>query len=123
MLDLDEERALKYILSRLRAKLDSLGDYGYDVYIPGVIRRYLVSEERQYDPDERRVRELSPHFYAAAWELCRRGIIRPGVSRMGLQSTDDGSAGNGYSITPFGRTWLQESDRDDFVPTDPVALR
>lgn len=116
---MDQERALKFMLNRLRRTPGSLGAYGYDVYIPSVIRTYLRDEEGQSWPDESRVRDLSPAFYAAAWELCRRGIIRPGVARMGLQATDDGSAGNGYSITPFGRTWLQEADLDAFVPTEP----
>jgi hypothetical protein len=93
------------------------------MYIPNVIRSYVQSHEGLHPhfdhAAQNRVYDLSPHFYAAAWELCRRGIIRPGVRRMGEQDTSDGSAGNGYSITPFGRTWLAESDRDDFVPTEP----
>jgi hypothetical protein len=38
---------------------------------------------------------------------------------MGGQSTDDGNAGNGYSLTPFGKTWIEESGHADFVPTEP----
>ncbi len=60
-----------------------------------------------------------PEFYAAGWELCRRGILRPGVREYGAQVTEQGSAGSGYSITPFGRQWLAEADRDDYVPTEP----
>lgn len=67
----------------------------------------------------RYLEELSPHFYSAAWELCRRGILRPGVAVHGAQATPDGSAGNGYSVTPFGREWVSESGQDDFVPTEP----
>src|SRR5262249_52722833 len=67
--------------------------------------------------------KLSPLFIAAAWELCRRGILRPGVQHFGLQATDEGSAGAGYSITPFGRTWLKESaGRYDYVPTEPTRF-
>ena len=62
--------------------------------------------------------EISRHFYSAAWELCTRGILRPGVTEYGAQSTQDGSGGNGYSVTPFGRQWLSETDRDIFVPTE-----
>lgn len=116
----DEELALNYMLKRLRQKPDGCGNYGYDVYVPAIMRAYGAEEERlQWDDLERRIKELSPHFYAAAWELCRRGIIRPGIRRLNEQETRDGSAGNGYSLTPFGRTWLAESDRNDFVPTEP----
>ena len=58
-------------------------------------------------------------MYAAAWELCRRGILRPGVRQYQEQATPGGSAGDGYSITPFGRQWLAEATQDDFVPTEP----
>lgn len=95
-------------------------NYGYDIYIPNVIRWHLEhSGVRDHPETMRQIRALSSLFYAAAWELCRRGIIRPGVREMGLQATEGGSAGDGYSITPFGEEWAAESDRDDFVPTEP----
>jgi len=119
--DVNEEDAFKYIVSSLRNRpILKCASYGYDVYLPGIIRHYVEHHEGLQDHQaERCCRELSPHFYAAAWELCRRGIVRPGIRLMGEQSTPDGSAGNGYSITPFGYTWIAESDRDDFVPTEP----
>jgi len=95
--------------------------YGYDVYIPNVIRAYLSKKGIDADRSDgsSQLKELSPDFYAAAWELCRRGIIRPGVRIFGSQATDDGSGGNGYSVTPFGKQWIEESDKDTFVPTEP----
>lgn len=95
-------------------------NYGYDVYVPNVMRWHLrESGVRDRQEIERRLQGLSSVFYAAAWELCRRGIVRPGVREMGLQATDSGSAGDGYSITPFGTQWASEAERDDFVPTEP----
>ena len=82
-----------------------------------MIRAYL--EQKRIDQIDKSLTKLSPLFYNAAWELCRRGIIRPGISEYGAQDTQDGSAGNGYSITPFGQQWLQEDASDDFVPTEP----
>jgi hypothetical protein len=120
---MNTEDALTYLIAWLRQPMPGpYPSYGYDVYLPNIIRTYLaqrgeVDQNRQ--ADERKVRELSPAFYAAAWDLCRRGILRPGVCVMGAQATNEGAAGNGYSVTPFGRTWLAESDRDDFVPTEP----
>jgi hypothetical protein len=35
------------------------------------------------------------------------------------QATASGSSGDGYTVTPFGEQWLAESDKDDFVPTEP----
>lgn len=62
---------------------------------------------------------MMPMLYAAAWDLCRRGILRPGVEAFDAQATADGASGNGYSITPFGEQWLKEAESDDFVPTEP----
>ena len=98
-------------------------NYGYDVYLSNVICWYLhESGERDQqavlDP-ELSIPTLWPAFVAAAWELCRRGVIRPGVRQLHTQSTEQGSAGEGYSVTPFGVQWAAESDRDDFVPTEP----
>src|SRR5712691_12980162 len=126
---MNDEDALNYLIRWLRNPQETMySNYGYDVYIPNIIRLY-VQENESLNPShftfnarieaDNRIEELSPYFYAAAWDLCRRGILRPGVRRMREQETPDGSAGNGYSITPFGRTWLAESDRDDFVPTEP----
>ncbi len=93
--------------------------FGYDIDLPALIKTYLRKDGIQHLEADQKVAELIPHFYAAAWELCRRGIIRPGVNRYLGQATADGNAGNGYSITPFGKRWLEESDRDDFIPTEP----
>jgi len=118
---MNEEEAFHYIIHFLRNRpVIKYSSYGYDLYLPGIIQHYAEKHEVLEDQDVyRRTVELSPYFYAAAWELCRRGIIRPGIRAMDLQSTPDGSAGNGYSITPFGKVWLSESDRDDYIPTEP----
>ena len=39
----------------------------------------------------------------AAWELCRRGIMRPSVRFLGQSGTADGT---GYSLTTLGQRWI-----------------
>jgi hypothetical protein len=120
---MNQEDAEKFLVSYIRQPLGGgYSNYGYDIYMSNVIGAYF----REQSPNDNRdhhnskeAREASPEFLAAAWDLCRRGIIRPGVKVLGAQSTDDGAAGAGFSITPFGRKWLSESDRDDYVPTEP----
>lgn len=117
------EDAVLYIIGVLRqgnAATDH-SNYGYDVYIPNVIRRYVRSQnlDPEREQGHRLKIQLSSLFFDAAWELARRGIIRPGVRTMGLQSTDEGSAGAGFSITPFGRNWLAEDTDNIWVPTEP----
>lgn len=114
-----QEDSFRYIISSLREGAD-FSAYGYEVYVREVVRSFLASERgvepRQLD---RLQQEHSPPFLAAAWELSRRGILRPGIKRLGAQATDRGSSGVGFSVTPFGATWLREASSDEYVPTEP----
>jgi len=117
-MELTLEDATKLIIGFLRnPDHGHSSQYGYDIYLPTLMRNYLSKQGQ--GGFEAEFIKLSPIIYAAAWELCRRGIIRPGVNKHGAQATDDGQGGNGYSITPFGKKWLEEGAKDDFVPTEP----
>ena len=48
-----------------------------------------------------------------------RGIFRPGLKTIGLQATESGGSGDGYSITAAGRAWLEAADESNFVSTEP----
>jgi hypothetical protein len=95
-------------------------NYGYELYLPKVIMAYLkeIEESPEYitlrDMGPRAV-ELSPIFYEGAWNLCRRGILRPGVRRYGEQATSDGASGNGYSLTELGRNWIEQDTLAPFL--------
>lgn len=93
--------------------------YGYDIYISHLVLAEIKKMGKNPPEDYKTAREWMPLFYNAAWELCRRGILRPGINEWQAQATDAGSAGEGFSITPFGQQWTNESDQDDFVPTEP----
>jgi hypothetical protein len=97
----------------------AFGSYGYGVYLPALVRTYLFKQRIQNEAQEVKLREMMPMLYAAAWDLCRRGILRPGIRDFESQATADGASGNGYCITPFGTQWLAEAEYDDFVPTEP----
>jgi len=112
---ISHEDAMRLLISWLR-KPDH-GDfsrYGYEIYLPALVMKYLRDCGIQGD-----VNEMISELYAPAWDLCRRGILRPGIRAYGQQATADGSSGNGYSITPFGRLWVAEADHETFVPTEP----
>ena len=86
--------------------------YGYDLFLPIVTGAYLQEIVGASHGRARRgdVLDISPVFYDAAWLLCRRGILRPGIKSHNQQPIDDGS--NGYSITAYGREWLQRVGDD-----------
>jgi hypothetical protein len=119
-----EEDALLTIVNWFRSgSPGGFSNYGYDLYLPNVIRWYLIEEKPELRGSsmelEPKVPPLFPFFANAAWELCRRGILRPGVKAYNTQSTNEGSAGSGFSVTTFGKQWLSESEGDIFIPTEP----
>ena len=83
--------------------------YGNDVWIAGVVRGYYTS---RMDPSRLTEEHYLP-FYDAAWELCRIGVLRPGLhAPMGQGAIGSGIfSGDGYSITAFGRDWLANPER------------
>jgi len=110
--------ASAFIVTHIR--MGYAGEYGYDVYIPKIMNEYLLSVHKiEYSQRQQYYQSISPSFYSASWNLSLRGILRPGISHWGEQATDQGNAGNGYSITPFGEKWLKEADKSDFISTEP----
>jgi hypothetical protein len=83
--------------------------YGNDLWIFFIAREYWAN---RMDPNGITERHVLP-FYDAAWELCRIGVLRPGLhSAMGQGSVGSANfSGDGYSITEFGSVWLADPDR------------
>ena len=116
--------AIRFLIDCARnPRSDGYSSYGYEIYIPRVLHNFLSELQgvRSHGPlgASQQAQAISPVFYEAAWELCRRGIFRPGVMKAGGQATDDGSGGNGYSITAAGRKWLEDADESQFLPMEP----
>jgi hypothetical protein len=90
--------------------------YGNDVWITAVVRTYYTS---RMDPNSLMAEHYLP-FYDAAWELCRIGVLRPGLHAAMGQGSMGFFSGDGYSITEFGRSWLTRPDRR--VAGDPSRM-
>lgn len=62
-------------------------------------------------------------FYDAAWELCRRGVLRPGqVAPLGRAASGH-FAGDGYALTEWGIAWTKKAAADRAsIPSDPSRL-
>lgn len=115
--------AMKFIVDVMRNGHPQIvySNFGYDLYLTNVILEFL-RRAGQYQAGPlpgQQLEQHSPAFYAAAWELCRRGILRPGVTQLGRQITDDGTGGAGFSVTPAGRAWLQQGGQQEFFAADP----
>jgi hypothetical protein len=120
--------AAAFLVDFLRAPRPDHGysTYGYDIYLPRVVVAYLQEIERSPEHllnsnlyNSPRAADLSPFFLEAAWELCRRGILRPGIRKFGAQT--DGGSGNGYCVTTLGRRWIDDGASAFFV-ADPDRL-
>lgn len=116
--------ALRFIIGCIRhPQTEGYSTFGYEVFLPIVVHRYMKEvcqvTDHGFLANDPRAIALSPAFYEAGWELCRRGILRPGIRRMGAQGTAEGASGDGYSITQFGRSWLAAGSEELSFSTDP----
>ena len=102
--------SVSLLVEGLRA--GSLKEYGYDLYVSNMVRRECG--HLQGPPLTRATDSLSRKLSDAAWELCVRGLVRPGVRNLSGQSTDEG----GYSITDFGKRWLREPPTESLIVAD-----
>ena len=119
--DLTVEEALPYLIAWLRQRVDQqpggdergLEPYGFDLY-HDLIRERLRLEP--IDPtDSRIVKEKLP-FLNVIWDLCTRGILRPGA--VAFSSGRSIAVGNHFALTPYGLQWLQKSGLSEAVPME-----
>jgi len=116
--------AIGIIVDAIRTRPTEIGAYGYDVYLPQIWNAYAIASNIVLSGDrsalDRVGPQLSEPFYAAAWELCRRGLLRPSIRNVRGQS--DGGGGNGYSVTPAGVRWIESADPRLHIPAEPSRL-
>lgn len=115
-----QEEVMNFLVESMSKNPEAFRVYGYDLYVIQAARKFVSEIEKNIDhiASEQRVNEISGVFFDVAWGLCQRGIVRPGVRSYHQQATDDGSAGNGFSLTSYGRLWLVSEERNLYVPTE-----
>lgn len=116
-----DEEALSYLITWLRSRLAqqlkgggrSLEPYGFDVYRDLLRQRLNLESMDPKDPSI--VKEKLP-FLNAIWNLCLRGILRPGT--VSYQLTNSFHIGNYFALTEYGIQWLQKPGLSDAVPME-----
>jgi hypothetical protein len=94
---------------------------GCDLRLMEVMRKWWfqehVGQHPMPDPTEM---EYAP-FQDAAWELAKRGILRPGPILPGpmVMGGRQNTEGDGFSLTNAGRIWVQNFDQQPPFPVDP----
>ena len=127
MAEFGVDSALQIITRYLREGSDKYKKFGYDIHLPSLWEDYVRERDdlpaTEYHEAANRGQELAPLFYAAAWDMCLRGLIRPGVRAPNTQVTEDGQGGSGYSYTPQGREFVEEiGETIPFIPTEPAQV-
>jgi hypothetical protein len=119
---LNADDALKFLLGCLKQNPDGYNrsHSNFGIYIPNVVEEFcskVLDDTTLAYRDESKPIYLA--FYDAAWQLCRMGILRPSALCPRGQTPAGGQAGDGYSLTGYGRGWLEKWDAEGFFPTDP----
>lgn len=109
--------ALAFIVQYVKSGQKDDAYFGYEIYLSRIVEAYLREigdwpPTIQYAQDHPQNRELSSAFFEGAWELCRRGVLRPSVRFLGRQGSADGS---GYSITTQGRLWIEKQTAEILI--------
>ena len=110
------DEAIAFCIQELRQP--RVNHYGYDLHPPNLAYHLAYELGRtSFDSDEQASR-IFPVISDACWELCRRGLLRPGTNRRHGQSVDSG----GYSLTQAGREGLAKIDETALQILQPGAL-
>src|SRR5690349_15620389 len=83
--------------------------YGCYLRVTDVLRTWWFSDNAgkhpMPDPSEM---DYAP-FHDAAWELARRGVLRPGPAFPGITGPHhNNTEANGFSLTITGREWIRK---------------
>ncbi len=116
------EVLIKYLAAAPESgKIARVGEgHAGDLWIPHVVQAYWQSRPEPVAPEQLVDQHFAP-FYDAAWELCRIGVIRPGEFAPRGWATDAGLfSGDTFSITKFGRAWLEDASQRPIA--DPSRL-
>jgi hypothetical protein len=120
------EEAFDFLVHHLSAvglqndfRRQRVGVRGCDLYLPDVARAHAIQQmrnrgERFIDGHDTVPEEAVLPLYDAAWELCRLGVLRPGMfAPMGAGLPP--IVGDQYVITAFGFEWLQRASQRAFI--------
>jgi hypothetical protein len=101
--------AIEYLVGYLRDGITTPPQPPYDVLLPNVVANFWQPRDPSFGTETQQHHQEAYYrpFYDAAWELCRIGILRPGQNAPVQGMVSPIGQGNGYSLTEFGRGWVQ----------------
>lgn len=115
------DEAQQFIISHLRdlqRGVLPLSCANYDVYLDRCVKVYISKHQTQAMVVTQQDRPCYVIFADAVWDLCRKGILRPGINTKNCTAPPS-AANGGFSITEYGKEWLLKYKNDDLLPADP----
>jgi hypothetical protein len=114
---------LKFLHERfVEGKHKNASNYGYDLYARETAEAWAtMNAAGDSGLREDLLESTGPIFLEAAWEITRRGILRPGFPTL-KQGVSGPTRGDGYSLTTNGKHWLKNASESDFVILLPGSL-
>ena len=142
MPNLHFEDALNFLIDQLaqvpasgagQARARQQRAHGSDIWIDHVSREYWRSQGQALDSMSQDEKEpYSAPFYDAAWELSRRGVLRPAAAlpdgqeaanHIGQRINAAPFFGDGYSLTTWGRSWVKAAVAErPVLPSSPSRM-
>ncbi|MDA1209245.1 MAG: hypothetical protein O2904_04425 [bacterium] len=123
-IQLNSDNALAALISVI--KQGKANRQEYDVHADRAVREYLIELGCTADEINKRLANQFVALFAdAAWELVRLGVLRLGAKNnfWNAQILHNGNTDNfGFSLTEYGKEWLEKYDQEDFVPIEPNAF-
>ncbi|HCX3503529.1 TPA: hypothetical protein OZL24_003234, partial [Legionella pneumophila] len=106
-----------------------LANYGYDIWFESALQSYvssLDSNQIQRKLDHDSMSQVQDKCKAcltdAIWSLCCKNILRPGVSFLDKTWSPNNKVNDGFSVTQYGKLWLDKADMASLLPADPNKL-
>lgn len=139
MYEINIDTAQQFIISKLHeankksllhwGQSNSLADRGYDVCFTKTLAEYKnsvcpsnpltsINTSTRTEIENKCKIALSD----ALWDLCRKNILRPGVSHHNNTFSPVLTVNDGYAVTEYGKNWLSAFNTSDLLPADPHKL-
>jgi hypothetical protein len=124
-MNLHRDDAARFLQTVLQEEPDIVKKERNDVWIPKVVAVYLrKTMGKPIAEDDPSSVDFYPAFHDAAWDLARRGVLRPSeIYPNAPILPPEVRRGAGYCLTAAGRARLADLADQPWVPADPTRYR
>ena len=111
----------------------AIANFDYDVHLDTAMAAYKqyhqINTDLRFEHDnlkrdkiQKLDKKCKQLFSDAIWDLCRKGILRPGPSFVSDTYKQPQLVNEGFAVTKYGQDWIMKFTIDDLLPADPNRL-